>query len=1634
MTGQLGVLEPVFDNGRTRVWRSHDPDRGGFIHKEALGEWALERIAHEASILRRLDGVSGVPLLRPSRDARVLVTADSGARVLAEVLAERRLRLGEVLDIGEELARILAAVHAAGVAHLDLHPWNVLLAADGGVELIDFDLATTMAEVRPGFTHHREIRGRLPYLSPEQTGRTASAVDRRSDLYALGAVLYEAATGRPPFAELDAFELVREILTRAPVPPSRLEPMLPPALDAVIARLLAKEPDRRYQSAAGAAHDLARIRARPGAMFPAGERDFPSRLSPPTRLVGREAETAVLAEALQAVVRSSDAAAGGPPPCRVVTVCGDPGVGKSALISTLRPLVTRYGGWFVAGKADQVASDSSAGLPAALRRLARLLLAESPADLEAQARELRERLGSNAAALIAIAPEFGTVLGRHGSPEVAELERENRTRQAVIELLRTVASAARPVVLVLDDIQWAPPSSLGLLEAIVDDPVLDGLLLVGAYRDAEVEGSQLAAMMAGWVRRGVAPMPLRLSPLRPDDVTTLLGQVLRLPAERAASLADVVGERTAGNPFDTVELLNSLRESGALELVDGGWTWDMSAIRDRSGDVGAWLTRRIEGFGPDVAQLLDGLAFLGGGVSTADLATACGWTPTHVAGLLTGPLETGLVIPVRHGHPGAAELRFRHDRVQQAALERLGGDRRRSVQATMGRRLAAAGRDLPAARQLLAADVAPQAADERRMLVRLYRAAADHERRQTDFTSAERYLAVAARLLRDGSSPAAGRAWFDVESERHQVLFQLGRFAEADEVYAALGAAVPDPLELARVTGIQVASLTKRNEFGAAVELGLDVMGRLGMRYPDHDVAAEVARGLAEVAAWTSGLDPVVDASRPALSDPTAAALAAIMNPLSVPAFFAAPLVSGWLVDQARRLWEAHGPSEDLITVLGHGPGAFVAVLGEYRPGRTLLTHLIAVGEAHRWERPVAYTRFLHAICSAHWFEPLDAATVVARTARDRLLHIGDLSQACWSYVPVVVNTFETAPSLDHAMGEAAAGLALADRTGTGVLQHCFAIVHGFCRAAQTGASAPDPEPAVGEPGAEALADAVPAVGAYLRLFRSISAALLDDGDLLAAHSRTAHRQAQQLPGTVLALISTVPFGLDLCRQLRRRSPADPAHAALLAEFDRLLDWLRHRAHDQPDNAAHLVHHLEAERAWALGNHDGAAVSFDAALFAVQRLSRPWHRALLARRAGELHRERGREHTGRLHLAEARRTLLDWGADALAAALERRYPFLRDQSARRPGVSSVPISSTSSASRITFDAVDTTAVLRVAQALAEQTTLAQLHRAVVDQLSAVTGATAVALVLPDGDAGWRIHADGRGDRALDDATQLLPVSAVRYVLRTRETLSVDDATTDERFTRDPYLQARRRLALLVVPVLRAGRLRAVLVLENHLTSDTFTPDRLGFVDLLTGQLAVALDNATLYASLERRIAERTEELRAANAQLELLSMTDALTGVANRRRFDAALAAEWVRVPGRSLAVIMVDVDHFKKYNDHLGHPAGDACLIEVSRLLAGALREADLLCRYGGEEFAVVLSGTDLDTAAAVAERMRTAVHAAGLPHDPAVGFLTVSIGVAAVAPAPATSPTAVVIAADAALYEAKHSGRNCVRTGTPS
>ena len=565
-----------------------------------------------------------------------------------------------------------------------------------------------------------------------------------------------------------------------------------------------------------------------------------------------------------------------------------------------------------------------------------------------------------------------------------------------------------------------------------------------------------------------------------------------------------------------------------------------------------------------------------------------------------------------------------------------------------------------------------------------------------------------------------------------------------------------------------------------------------------------------------------------------------------------------WLSLEALRIWLEQGPGRTLLGPAGIAALAAVALRGDYAAGYRAVRRIVALGEARGYEPDTSRARWVFAALAC-WFEPIENGVQAARRARAGLVAGGDLAYAGYSYRADMQYSADCAPTLDTFVAVVEEGLAFVRGTGneqTGQWLESCRWLAGVLRG-ESAAAAGEPVPIdryVGNP--QALL--------FAHVNQAIAAAIFGDPAGLARHAGAAMPLLSAVPGSYSSAVARLLRGLALAAQARA-SHGDE-RAGLLSELDEMTRWLAARAADAPDNFLHLLRLVEAERAWTVGDFQAAVLAFDAARREAAQRQRPWHRALIAERAARFYLAHGVDHAGYDLLAQARQEYLAWGATAKADQLDWAYPALRpppdatgaqrwDQPGdlpRRP-------------SAVTTGTIDLLGVLSASQALSSETSIDRLHARVAEVLSAMTGATGVRLLLwseerhdwllpaPDSDAGAALVSGTRHERAV-------PMSVLRYVQRTSEPLVVADATSDDRFARDPHFADVGSCSLLAVPILGRGMLQAVLVLENRLIRGAFTAGRLDAVKLIAGQLAVSLDNAQLYAGY-RRIAGEQATLR-----------------------------------------------------------------------------------------------------------------------------------------------------------------------------
>jgi hypothetical protein len=1415
----VGTDEFLWESERTRIVRRFLPS-GSVIVKSALGPAAAARTRHEKAMLERLAGVPGVAkLVAGTSVTNELALHDVPGVTLTQAMSEAPFALPELLEFALRCAQTLGQIHSAGIVHRDINPANILLVEPSRrPTFIDFHISSSSAEERPAFTAQGEIQGTLAYMAPEQTGRTGRVLDHRADLYALGATLYELSTGRTPFAGGDFFEVMRDILLRIPIAPALLDPRIPPAFSDIVMLLLAKEPDQRYQSAQGLAADLdeligRRDRGETGA-FVLRAYDFPQRLSPPSRLIGRGLEVAVLREAFE------EALAGGR---RGLLIAGAPGVGKTALINELRTMVTARGGWFVTGKFDRTRQDLDAdAVTQAFRKLFRLLLAEPEEELALLRERLVRALGPNLALAVAIMPELGLLLGVVPEPVAGDsLAERGRLAQLSLDLIRTIA-ASRPIVFVVDDIQWAGATPLGFIDAILSDTTLAGVLLVGAYRVADIDAVHpLAPLLSRWERLAAPPRRLLLENLGPSDLSLLLGEMLRLGPSDASRLAAAVATSTDGNPYDTTELIHTLRCDGVLTQSPSGWTWEEAAIRRYvgAGGVVELLAARIEALPPESAALLETMACLGGDVGTSLLAAAAGCSASELERRLTPIFDQGLAVLERDNEPA---VRFRHDRVQQAAYSRLVGAARLARHHALARRLAkiAAYAGI-AAEQYLPALELVRDTDERLRCVALFRSAATARLIIND--AAVHRLLTAAMALIDALPEHCGAPAAELETELHAALYRLGRLEEADAVYRSIARRERDALDVIDAACVQISSLTNRNLLQDALSLGLDFLHRIGRESPPREgLGTSIEQRLNAIYEWSDDEHARnLDLNGPEAVDPRATGAAKLINRLMPPAYFCDHSILAWLVLESLDLWSAHGPQAQLVGPVSHAGFVTVALKDDYQIGYRVTRRLLRVSEARGYEPQTSQARFLFSLGTEHWFEPFADCVVQAQLAHEGLIRGGDLQQACHTYYASIPLMLQSAPSFDDYAAHVEAGIALSIRTGNEQSVSSFAphrqlvrLLRGdvVAEGSLTDESCDEVEslPAQAKNPTEAV---------YFHLMGALGAYLFDQPTALLRHMDAAMPLLPHIIANPATAIAHLLRGVALARRVADTESAE--RLVLLTELDRSLEWLRLRAADAPANFSHMARLVEAERAWAVADFRAAGAAFEAAQRDATACTSPRHAALIAERAGRFYLEAGLERYARLLIGDACRLYDDWGASAKVRGLEAAFPFLLDARPRAANGAATTV--------VSSDTIDMVGLIKASQALSSETSLRRLKERVVELLAGLTGATAVAIALRREDSrDWYVSPPGDEDAqpmSVTDAAAagLLPLSVFRYVERTHEQLLVPDAARDDRFARDPYFALAGQCSLLAIPILSQGEARAVLLLKTGRAATRFRP-------------------------------------------------------------------------------------------------------------------------------------------------------------------------------------------------------------------
>ena len=985
---------------------------------------SLHRLEHEHALGADLDpewAVRPVDLVR--REGRLmLVLEDPGGEPLERRLG-RPLAMTDSLVIAVALAAAIGRMHARGFVHRDLKPANILVAAArGGVRLTGFGIASRLPRERQTPGPPEGIAGTLAYMAPEQTGRMNRSTDSRSDLYSFGVTLYEMLTGALPFSAAEPMEWIHCHIARQPMPPSERANGIPDLLSAIVMKLLEKSAEDRYQTAAGLEADLRRCQLQWEAHgriepFPLGLQDTSDRLLIPERLYGREREVDILLAAFDRVV--ADGAT------ELVLVSGYSGIGKSSVINELHKALVPPRAQFAAGKFDQYNRDIPyATLAQAFQSLVRRILGQSGAELERWRGALLEALGANAGLMVNLVPDLELVIGK--PPPVAELppqDAKNRFQTALRRFLGVFARAEHPLALFLDDLQWLDAATLDVIDQLVTHSEIGNLLLIGAYRDNEVGPEHPLRRTLQTIRDPNARVrEVVLAPLGIDDVERLVADAVHCESERARPLAQLVHEKTGGNPFFAIQFLTALNEEGLLtfDMSASTWQWDIDRIhaKNYTDNVVSLMVGRLKLLSANTQEAVKQLACLGNAAEIAVLTMIDGVAEAALHAVLWEAVVAGLLLR----EDGA--YKFLHDRIQQAAYSLVPDERRADIHLRIGRLLLERMSSNQLAEHLF--EVANQFnrasgtlidRDEKVRVAALHLRAGRKAKASAAYGSARAYFAAGIALLDESDWLDHYELTFRVWLERAECEFLSSNFDTAEQLIEEIIPRSRSKLDQADVYKLKLQLHIVRSENTEAVDSALTCLRWFGVDLPVHPTWEQVQAEYQTLWNTLDGRPPHSLIDLPLMSDPEMQAALQVLSILTAPAYFTDFQLFCFIACRMAQIGINHGMGD--ASPLGYALLGFVIGPVFHRYGEDYQFAKLACKLVEKHNFVACQAKVFHAAGTvAFWTQPIVTAIDFMRAAFRAATETGDLTFACYGLYQIITGLLLRNDPLDEVWRE----------------------------------------------------------------------------------------------------------------------------------------------------------------------------------------------------------------------------------------------------------------------------------------------------------------------------------------------------------------------------------------------------------------------------------------------------------------------------------------------------------------------------------------------------------------------------------------------------------------------------------------
>ena len=1502
------VSTKLYESANSIVYRGHrEQDNQPTVFKILKENYPtpeeLTRYKQEYEITRSFNSKNLIKAysLEKYQNTLVMFLEDFNATALNQLLVERSFDLEELLIIAIKITESLGEIHAANLIHKDINPANIILnPGTGELKIIDFGVSTQLSRENPTIKNPEVLEGTLAYMSPEQTGRMNRSLDYRTDLYSLGVILYELLTGRLPFQTTDALELVHCHIAKSPQPPHEINRTLPTIISEIVLKLLAKNAEDRYQSAWGIQADLAdclrqwqtsgKIEA-----FPLATHDISDKFHIPQKLYGRHQELDTLMTAFARVSQGHT---------EVMLVAGYSGIGKSSLVQEIYKPITQHRGYFIGGKFDQFQQNIPyKAVLEALSELVRQILTESHEQLAHWKEKLLAALDTNGQVIIDVIPGVKLIIGPQ--PPVQELgatEAQNRFNLVFQAFIHVFCQAEHPLTVFLDDLQWVDPASLKLIELMLTDDKIHHLFLVMAYRDNEVSPTHPFMMALEQLNQGkIIINQMTLTPLTLEHTTHLIADTLHNHSPAVNPLAELVIGKTGGNPFFINQFLQTLYYEKLLTFnipkagSHGRWEWDIAQIEalDITDNVVDLMLSKLKKLSTNTQQVLRLAACMGNRFTLGTLSIIHEKSARETFQDLISAIQLGLVIPtsklelttedILGSDPLILNFKFLHDRVQQAAYALIDDDEKKAVHLKIGRlllenfvqqeqseKIFELVDHLNLGKELITDD------QEKIELATFNLEAGKKAKEATAYVAAGAYLATGVEMLIDN----CWEKHYDLSLSLHKELataeYLNGHFERSEELINITLAHAKTALEKAEIYHLLIVQYTLQAKGLEAIQVGRQALTLVGVHLPETNLSTVVETELFELKENLGNQNLEDLLNKPPVTDAQKQMALRLLANITVTAYLFDQELFPIINLKASNISLKYGSSPE-SPVCYANIGFMLVARDEYQLGYKFAQLAQKIVEKTNYLNQQSKVALVVGSEVIIWVNHLRQTESIFDVGYRAGLASGEIQWAGYLLMYKLLYNFFQGKNLAELLVDVPNYLHFSHKTENNWsidvisgIQAVISNLNGLTKG---------PLDFTTET-INSKEQYIETCQAHQSLFAICTYQILE-AQALYLHGQ--YTEALKSISEAEPLINYIAGNYQLVEKNFYQSLCLAALYPLVSETEQQRYWeqlisnqnrLKIWADNCPENFFNKYSLVAAEMARITGQEMEAIDFYHESIQSAYEQDFVQNEALANELAAKFWLSQGKEEIAQLYLKRAYHGYQVWGATGKVNELKDKYVVLIEKISKtaKPGISNVKITTTQTTSSRFGEALDLASVMKASQAISSEIVLDQLlekmMKIVIENAGAQQGSF---LVNKQGQ--WVIETTQAIDEEFVEVTATeisnrLPINVINYVVHTQETIVLNDALNDNQFSKDSYIVTNKPKSILAHPLLNQGQLAGILYLENNLTTEAFTPNRLQVLNMLSAQVAISIDNAYLYNNLEQKVAERTLELSEALAHLK----------------------------------------------------------------------------------------------------------------------------------------------------------------------